>query len=409
MLIRSTYMQPVVVIHYHEIALKGGNRAQFEYQLMRNIRASLDAVIPTHVHRMSGRIVLRFSDQTRMDDFLTKGIVDRLLCVFGIANVLVGYEVRQESVELASDVVIVMRQWVETHLVRTFAVRAKRSGRTYPETSVALERRLGATLVEATGLSVDLEQPDCTVFVEIVERTAFVLLEKRLGPGGLPVGVSGNVLALLSSGFDSPVASWMCMKRGAVVQFVHFHSYPYTSDASIRNVRDIVQQLTMWQGAAVLVTIPLIDFQRAVMMEAPHALRVLLYRRMMVRVAELIAREEGSQALVTGESLGQVASQTLTNIAAVDGVVAMPVLRPLIGFDKLEIIRTAERIGTAPISQRPYDDCCSLFTPEHPETAARAADLDRAEHTLAYAEWIPKLFDQKSREIIGRSEESHGA
>jgi thiamine biosynthesis protein ThiI len=218
--------------------------------------------------------------------------------------------------------------------------------------------------------------------------------------GSFATAVSGQVVTLLSSGFDSPVATWMCMRRGAVAVAVHFHSYPYTSDASIQNVRSIVRVLARGQGTMLLYAIPIIDFQRAVMIGAPHALRVLLYRRMMVRLAELVAREVGAGALVTGENLGQVASQTLPNIAAIDAVATIPILRPLIGFDKMEIIARAEAIGTAEISRRPYDDCCSLFTPAHPATAANAQALDRIDDALAWKDWTQKLFDQRTHEMI---------
>ncbi|MDO8598808.1 MAG: tRNA uracil 4-sulfurtransferase ThiI [bacterium] len=345
----------------------------------------------------------------------------RLAHVFGIANFLLGYEARQDREGLAEDVVAVVRKhlseraptppsppsqrevgklfvsppptgWGSERGWGTFAVRAKRADKSFPENSQEIERRVGAAIAEATGLRVDLEHPDLTVHIEIVERTAFVLLEKSEGPGGLPVGVSGRVLALLSSGFDSPVASWRMMRRGCIVDFIHFHSYPYTSDASIRNVEEIVRVLQPWQqerGRLHLVS--LIDYQKAVMTEAPAALRVLLYRRMMVRVAERIARQLGAEALVTGENLGQVASQTIPNMAVVEVVAERPVFRPLLGYDKLEIIREAEMIGTAAISTRPYDDCCSLFTPTHPSTRARGGDLDAAEAVLGAGEWVERL------------------
>ena len=277
---------------------------------------------------------------------------------------------------------------------QTFAVRVKRGNKSYPATSQELEREIGAAIISATGLRVDLERPDLTVAVEIVEDTAFVLLEKVGGPGGLPVGVSGRVLVLLSSGFDSPVAAWRMAKRGCVVDFVHFHSYPYTSDASFRNVEEIAQLLNVWQcGCGQLRTVPLIEYQKAVVTSAPAALRVLLYRRMMVRVAERIARTTGAAALVTGESIGQVASQTISNITAVEAIAGLPVFRPLLGYDKLEIVRQAEEIGTAVISSRPYDDCCSLLTPAHPATHAATAELDAAEAALGAGEWVERLIE----------------
>lgn len=426
-------MQPVIILHYNEIALKGGNRDWFERQLIENVRWALRDVAGARVQRMSGRVVVRLTDghgslrlpaeALAQAGMATDGtdIVEQLRRIFGIANIQVGYEVRQGREEMVRDVVEAVGRHCEwsgaergnpganerdCHVARalaprndmTFAVRVKRGNKAYPATSQDLERELGAAIVEATGLEVDLERPDLTVAVEIVEDTAFVLLERVEGPGGLPVGVSGRVLTLLSSGFDSPVAAWRMMKRGCVSDFIHFHSYPYTSDASIRNVEEIIRILQLWeQGRGVLYLIPLIEYQKAVMTGAPGPLRVLLYRRMMLRVAEEIAKKKGpgplsgAEALVTGENLGQVASQTIPNMAAVEAVVAPPVFRPLLGYDKIEIIRQAEAVGTATISSRPYDDCCSLFTPQHPATHATAAELDAAEAALGAEQWAERM------------------
>lgn len=390
-------MRPAMVIHYHEIALKGGNRDWFERTLIENIRWALHDVAGAEVRRMSGRVVIRPSHHAGPGDagILDGAIVDRLQKVFGIASILVGCEVRQEYSGLEEDV---MQFCQERHGAlrhgesKTFAVRVKRGNKQYPKNSQQLERDLGAAIMHATGWTVNLEQPDVTVYVEIVERTAFVFTEKYPGPGGLPVGVSGRVVALLSSGFDSPVAAWRMMKRGCIVDFVHFHSYPYTSDASQRNVEAIVRVLQEWQqGRGRLYAVPLIEYQKSVMTGAPAALRVLLYRRMMYRIAERIARACGAGALVTGESVGQVASQTVANLSAVGVVVQLPMFRPLIGQDKQEIIAHAEHIGTATISQLPYDDCCSLFTPDHPATHATATELDAEERRLGIDQWIEKL------------------
>lgn len=394
-------MTPVIVIHYHEIALKGGNRDWFERRLVENIRRILPASLRARVARISGRLVIRGDERIHERD-----VRERLQRVFGIANIGIGYEVRQERDVLAADAVDVLRNHLTHFSATTFAVRAKRSSREYPETSGDIERRVGDALRVATGLRVDLDHPDVCVAVEIVERTAFVTIEKLPGAGGLPSGVSGRAVVLLSSGFDSPVAAWRVAKRGVEVIGMHFHGYPYTSDASLQNVRAIAGVLAEWQGPMVLVTIPLIEYQKLIMLHAPHAFRVLLYRRAMVRVAECVAASEEAGALVTGESIGQVASQTIANIAAIERVSTLPILRPLIGSDKIEIIAEADRIGTGVISRRPYDDCCSLFTPEHPATAARHETLERVELDIGAHEWTQKLFDLREREVITSSWES---
>ncbi|MBI4433637.1 tRNA 4-thiouridine(8) synthase ThiI [Candidatus Uhrbacteria bacterium] len=392
-------MRPVVILHYHEIALKGGNRDLFERQLVANVRQVLWGIPGVEVRRMSGRIAVRMTEEVA--SMVSAGdmsaVVTKLRRVFGVANLRVGYEVRADAEGIAEDAV----QLVQQHMAarahtqpKTFAVRVKRSIKTYPEHSMDMERRIGAAVHVATGLGVDLEHPDLMVAIEVVERTAFVLLEKIPGPGGLPVGASDRVLALLSSGFDSPVAAWKLMRRGCVVDCIHFHSYPFTSDASMRNVAAIVQRLANWGGSHVLYFVPLAEFQKCVLTTTPSELRVVLYRRMMIRVAEVIAQRAGALALVTGESVGQVASQTIPNIAAVDAVAGMPVLRPLIGEDKQDIISQATMIGTADISALPYDDCCSLFTPQHPATRARLIDCEAAEHALQVDEWLPRLCAQ---------------
>ncbi|MBI4142601.1 tRNA 4-thiouridine(8) synthase ThiI [Candidatus Uhrbacteria bacterium] len=429
-------MSPVIVVHYHEIALKGRNRDQFEHQLIANIRRALTGIPGVRVARMSGRIVVRLDSRQPQAD--SPKLREYLARVFGIANIQIGHEVRQEREALVEDAVNVVRHHfplrhseepsdeeshsedqhgplvARCHGVRSlallgmtkkvgrqsFAVRVKRGNKRYPATSQELEREIGAAIVEATGLAVDLEDPDLTVAIEIIEDTAFVLLEKIAGPGGLPTGSAGRVAVLISSGFDSPVAAWRVMKRGAEAILVHFHSAPYTSDASVRNVEEIALLLAAWQGPTSVITVPLIEFQKAVMIGAPHALRVLLYRRAMVRVAERIAHAMRAGALVTGENLGQVASQTLTNIGVVDAAATIPILRPLIGYDKQEIINAADVIGTAEISRRPYDDCCSLFVPEHPATAARLTEIEHVEQELGLLEWTQKLFDLRMARVM---------
>ncbi|MDO8463492.1 MAG: tRNA uracil 4-sulfurtransferase ThiI [bacterium] len=381
-------MTPAIIAHYHEIALKGRNRDMFEKQLVENIRWALRAVAGCEVKRMSGRIVVRGVDGAGA----VANVAERLQKIFGIVNILTGHEVRQPYAELEQDVVESVRCQVPDTSGRSFVVRVKRGQKSYPKNSMELERELGAAIVQATGMAVNLTTPDITVYVEIIERTSFVFTTKRSGAGGLPVGVSGPVLCLISSGFDSPVAAWKLMRRGCIVDFVHFHSYPYTSDASMRNVDEIVQTLQPWQqDRGRLTHVSLIDYQKQVMMDAPADLRVLLYRRMMLRVATRIAIAQHNGALVTGESVGQVASQTIPNLAAVEAATTLPVLRPLIGEDKQDIIEFAERIGTAEISKRPYDDCCSLFTPAHPATRSTVQDLDRAEQQLGADAWVETL------------------
>jgi thiamine biosynthesis protein ThiI len=255
-------------------------------------------------------------------------------------------------------------------------------------TSVELNRALGAFVLERAATRVDLEHPEVEIVVEVLPDEAFVSLDRRPGPGGLPVGSGGTVAALLSGGIDSPVAAWRMLKRGCRVVFVHFHSVPYLPPTSQAKARTLVERLTEWQYESRLFMVPFGEIQREVVLTVPGPARVVVYRRLMVRIAEAIARREGALALVTGESLGQVASQTLENIAAIDAAATGPVLRPLIGTDKREIIDEAKQLGTFEVSIEPDADCCTLFVPRHPLTRMTAAQAEAVEARLEVARLV---------------------
>ncbi len=248
--------------------------------------------------------------------------------------------------------------------------------------SQELNIKLGAFVNETFGKKVDLTNPDVTFYVEVFFGGALVYTERRPGPGGLPTGTQGQVAVMLSGGIDSPVAAYRIMKRGATIVAIHFHSYPFTTRASIDKVKELVGILSQYGGPIKLYLVPLAEAQKAVVQNCEERYRVLLYRRLMVRIAEAIAQKEGVQALVTGESLGQVASQTLENIAVTDSATDLPVFRPLIGYDKEEIINEARRMGTYEISILPHDDCCTLMMPKNPATRARLSDVEREEAKL---------------------------
>jgi thiamine biosynthesis protein ThiI len=262
----------------------------------------------------------------------------------------------------------VIGQLLEGRQFRSFRISARRAFKTYPLTSVELNRELGTFVVERSGARVDLHHAELEIHVEVLPAETFVYVNRVAGPGGLPVGASGTVVALLSGGIDSPVAAWRMIKRGCRVVFVHFHSVPYLPDISQGKARALVERLTEWQYASRLFLVPFGEIQREIVLSVPGPARVVVYRRMMIRIAEALARQVGAPALVTGESLGQVASQTLANIARIDEVATMPVFRPLIGTDKIEITTEAQRLGTFEISIEPDADCCTLFTPKHPLT-----------------------------------------
>jgi len=298
----------------------------------------------------------------------------------GVASAAVAFVVPREPRAMERAAVLAIREAAPN--ARTFAIQARRSATDYTERSLAMNRRIGAAVQAELDLAVDLGAPEVTCRVEVVQGEVYVSARRESGPGGLPVSTSGKVLVLLSAGIDSPVAAWRIMRRGAVLVAVHFSGRPQSDARSEHFAREIAERLSEWHGIGRLYVVPFGDLQREISLVAPADLRVLLYRRLMVRVAERIAAEEHAKALVTGESLGQVASQTLENIAVVDAVATLPVLRPLAGSDKQEIVAEARRLGTYELSTRPHADCCTLFMPRTPETHATVAQVEAGEAGL---------------------------
>jgi tRNA uracil 4-sulfurtransferase len=353
-------LRPAIIVHYHEISLKRGNRPLFLRRLAQNLERATADTGPPRIARLPGRIVLDVEAHREPE-----AVLQRVTRVCGVASASLAWRV-PSTLEAMKEAV---GRLVEGRTMSSFRISARRAFKTYPLTSVELNRALGALVVGRTGAAVNLRQPALTIHVEVLPAETFIYLDRVPGPGGLPVGVSGTVTALLSGGIDSPVAAWRMMKRGCRVNFIHFHSVPYLPATSQDKARALVAMLTMWQYRSQLFLAPLGEIQREIVLSVPPPTRVVVYRRMMVRIAEAVARQTGGQALVTGESLGQVASQTLTNISRTDEVAeSMPILRPLIGMDKLEISGEAQRLGTFEISIEPDADCCSLFVPEHPAT-----------------------------------------
>jgi thiamine biosynthesis protein ThiI len=378
---------PTFVVHYQELVLKRRNRAWFIDRLIANLREVTAGLGVAEIRPVMGRIELRL----RPDGDLA-AIAGRLERTLGVASFSTAFKVAQD-VDVMTAVALELVKGCDTPSFRVAAVRADKR---FPILSPDLERRVGGAVQDATGWRVDLSNPALVVRIEIVPNAAYVSVARRRGPAGLPVGVSGRVLCLLSGGIDSPVAAFRLMRRGCRAVFVHFHSYPVSSDASREKVRQLVRLLTTYQLRSRLVLVPFGNLQRAIVVAAPGPLRVVIYRRFMMRIAERIASRMGARALVTGEAVGQVSSQTLENLAAVDAVTTLPVLRPLIGMDKEEITAEARRIGTLSISELPDEDCCQLFVPRqaainvsHAQAAAIEANLpvlDMVRDAVAAAE-----------------------
>ncbi len=376
-------MLHAVIVHYDEIALKGKNRNVFEAQLIRNVKRALSGCGYRSVEKLPGRVLVYLRDDADVIE-----IQKRLQQVFGIAYFSLGMEGSQDLDALKENALRLVKAYREPY--RTIKVNTKRSNKAYPILSPDVNAAVGAHLLKHIDAKVDLSNPDLTCHIEIVNRTAFLYLGRINGPGGLPVGVSGKVGTMLSGGIDSPVAAWRMMRRGCRTDFIHFYSYPYTDKSSLEKVIRLVELLTSYQFHSRLYLVPFADVQLQIVTKSPAKLRVILYRRMMVRIAEALAQQYGYDALVTGESLAQVASQTLQNIRVIESVATLPVLRPLIGYDKNEIIQQAERIHTFDVSTLPYDDCCSLFVPDNPATSAGIQETELGERELD----IPTLVEQ---------------
>ncbi len=372
-----------VVIHYKELALKGRNRPWFVKHLVRNLRMALGGCGARSIRGVMGRIEIEI-DATAGVPASWPALRERIGRVFGIANFSIAGRVPLDLDRIAS---AVLTDLGDTS-VSSFRVSARRADKRYPLTSPAIEREVGGRIKQAKGWRVDLDDPALTIHLEMMSDHAFYYFGKEAGAGGLPSGSGGRVACLLSGGIDSPVAAYRMMRRGCSVLLIHFHSYPILSRASQDKVREIGALLARYQLRARVVFVPFGELQQRVLLAVAPELRVVIYRRLMLRIAEQLARAWRARALVTGEAVGQVASQTLENLTLIGSATTMAVLRPLVGMDKDEIVAQAQAIGTFDISIIPDEDCCQLFTPRHPATRARESEIAAAEHTLRIPEMV---------------------
>lgn len=366
----------LVLVRYGEIALKGNNRSFFERALAKNIKSACEDISKLKVELHRGRILV-------WPERRAERVARRMQDVMGIQNVSLARGVSHDPEEIANAGLAVVREALEDlpeSGAITFRVKTKRGNKAYPMTSTELDRFVAdRVLPHLGGLEVKLKDADLVLGIEVREKSAFVYTKRLPGPGGLPVGTLGHVLCLLSGGIDSPVAAWMAMKRGCRVSYVSFHSAPYIGDSSKKKVADLVRVLAHYQPTSQLFVVPFTKCQEAVRDHAPEAYRTVLYRRMMQRIASRIAKRRGCGALITGESLGQVASQTLENMSCIEEASELPVLRPLVAMDKQEAVDIAKRIGTFETSIRPEPDCCTVFQPEKPIIHGKIRDCVEAE------------------------------
>jgi thiamine biosynthesis protein ThiI len=376
------------IVHYGEIGIKGKNRDVFEKRLVSNIRQHLKPIEPgIKVSRRQGYVAVESSNAE------VGAVLGR---VSGVEYFLEAAETAPTLEAMSESAVTQMKG-----AVGTFRVTAKRIDKSFPMTSQETAAKIGEAVLRAhPGLRVDLHHPDNTIHVEIGRGGSFVAGDKRRGIGGLPVGTSGKLVSLISGGIDSPVASWMMLKRGAPLHFVSFHNFPYTDRGSIDIVKDLIGVLNKNAYKSSLSLFNLTPVQEEIVAKCDPRHRVLLYRRMMFRLAERVAAREKAKGFVTGESLGQVASQTIENLSVVEDVTVLPILRPLIGMDKEEIIAIAKRIGTYDLSIRPHSDCCSLFVPANPATKAKLEDILEDERHLDIPKILEYTLAQEERNVI---------
>lgn len=383
----------IILLKYGEISLKGLNRPMFEKQLLANVAKALAPL---------GKFSIRKSQSTVYveplgDDIDMQAATERLSKVFGIVNICPAAKC-QKTIEDIERTTLECLSQIDLN-GKTFKVEAKREDKQFPMNSPQLCRHMGAVILKNTeGLSVDVHNPDILVQIEI-RKEAFIFIQKVSGAGGMPVGTAGRAALLLSGGIDSPVAGWMISKRGVVLDAVHFHSHPYTSDRAKEKVIELAKIMTQYTGPIRLHIVPFTDIQLDIIDKCPKNYLTIIMRRLMMRIAEKIARESGAMALITGESIGQVASQTMESLVVTDNAVDMPVFRPCIGMDKEEIVTISKKIDTYETSILPYEDCCTIFVPKHPKTKPSISEIQEAEKLLTDPEGMMEKAIQ-DREII---------
>lgn len=382
-----------IICHYHEIGLKGKNRKVFEEVLVKNIKQVIPPEYLNYVKRISGRILIEL---TKQGEGQQKKIIKSLKNIFGIAYFAFAVLVKQDIKSIQNKAC----QLLKKERFKTFKTETKRANKNFPLTSQEINEKIGAKICNTLNKKVDLKNPEITCFIEIVEKFAFIYLKKHKGPGGLPVGSSGKGILLLSGGIDSPVAAFYALKRGISLDFIHFHAQPYTNKASMEKVIELIKVLKKFQPIVKLYLVPFGEAQQEILLKTPDKLRVILYRRLMVRIAERIAQKEKAKALITGDSIGQVASQTLENLGVVQKAVNLPIIKPLACLDKEEIIQKAKEIGTYEISILPHQDCCARFLPKHPETKADLEKVKKAEKKLNIKKLIEGALKNTKIEVL---------
>lgn len=388
--------QNIFIVRCGEVALKGMNKPYFERMLVERIKNALKGLDGVTVRRHEGLIYVRADKTTDSDQ-----IVKQISKVFGVASISPAVEAESNLDAIGEEAVKFMLKLIETRGIKTFKVEAKRADKNFPVKSPDIARIIGAkVLIGCKVLKVDVHEPDCHLFVDLRHDETFIYEEKIAGFGGLPLGTNGKGMVLLSGGIDSPVAAWMMAKRGMVVEAVHFHSYPYTSPRAQEKVEELAGIVGSYCGNIKMHIINLLPIQEQIVQNCPEEETTILVRRFMMRIAEKIAEKNGAMMLITGENLGQVASQTAEALVVTDAVVKMPVMRPLIGMDKVDIMDKAQEIGTFEKSIEPYEDCCTVFLPKHPSTKPKLAKIEESESKLDVDGLVEAAVESEEVKIV---------
>ncbi len=386
----------IILLKYGEIALKGLNRPVFEKKLVDNVASAVSSL---------GKFSVRRSQSTIYVEPLEEGIdmemaVDRLSKVFGIVNICPAVKCEKTMEDIERTTIECLNQMDLEG--KTFKVEAKREDKQFPMNSPQICRHMGGVILKNTeGLSVDVHNPDILVQIEI-RKQAFIFTQKINGAGGMPVGTAGRAALLLSGGIDSPVAGWMISKRGVTLDAVYFHSHPYTSDRAKEKVIDLAKIISVYTGPIKLHIVPFTDIQLDIIEKCPKEYLTIIMRRLMMQIAERIAKSRGAKALITGESIGQVASQTMESLSVTDNAVDMPVFRPCIGMDKEEIVKISKKIDTYETSILPYEDCCTIFVPKHPKTKPNLDEIVEAEKLLTDPEGMMAKAIEETEVVVAK-------
>ncbi|HIW24594.1 MAG TPA: tRNA 4-thiouridine(8) synthase ThiI [Firmicutes bacterium] len=368
----------VLIVKYGEIAIRKNNRKFFVEKLLRTIRRNLDGLGDFYVVKEQGRLIVE--DRGGEIDF--DQVIPKIICIMGIIGVSPGVRTKDQSLDNLKKVCAEHVAMIGAENYKTFKIETKRSNKNYPLVSREVSAAVGEHILEKfTNLTVDVHNPELTVYIEL-RNDAYIYSKQIKGFGGLPVGSSGKGIVMLSGGIDSPVSAFLMAKRGVEVEGVYFNSPPYTSERAKQKVVDLAEKLTEFTGGFRLYVAPFTDIQLYLLENVPHDKLTIFMKRAMTRIACILGERDGALAVITGDSVGQVASQTMQGLHAISSVATMPILRPLAGFDKQEIIDIAVKIGTFDISTRPYEDCCTIFVDKHPETKPKTTVIERIESHL---------------------------